>query len=229
MYIMMKIIPLNVIRGEVTWASFAMVLSPRVASKGHDYRVVTLDQTGLYCCVNETQVDTKQHQLCHLMIEITRSQMQAGKMSFLRRVAVRTLRDRMRSSVNWKELRVELLLLIKSGQKKRWRDYVSWPGNALGSRWIIWRRWLGTGRFECLCSDCCPHDLALDNGRRRRNPALGNDPPGLAAVSYAVFSCFLDMKTGWRKAPSVCRCLNNRKPNWQTKMPWFGEVGWSRF
>ncbi len=73
-----------------------------------------------------------------VMTERTRSRIQAAKMSFLRRVAGRSLRDRVRSSVTREELRVEPLLLhIETGSAEvarasvpdaswtRWRDYVS--------------------------------------------------------------------------------------------------------
>ena len=52
-----------------------------------------------------------------VMTERTRSQIQAAEMSFLRRVAGRSLRDRVRSSVTREELRVEPLLHhIERGQ-----------------------------------------------------------------------------------------------------------------
>ncbi|KAK3567833.1 hypothetical protein QTP86_027230 [Hemibagrus guttatus] len=54
-----------------------------------------------------------------VMTERVRSQIQAAEMSFLRRVAGRSLRDRVRSSVTREELRVEPLLLhIERGQLK---------------------------------------------------------------------------------------------------------------
>ena len=53
------------------------------------------------------------------MTERTRSQIQAAEMSFLRRVAGRSLRDRVRSSVTREELRVKPLLFhIERGQLK---------------------------------------------------------------------------------------------------------------
>ncbi len=55
-----------------------------------------------------------------VMTERTRSRIQAAEMCFLRRVAGRSLRDRVRSSVIREELRVEPLLLhIERGQL-RW-------------------------------------------------------------------------------------------------------------
>ncbi len=59
-----------------------------------------------------------------VMTERTRSRTQAAEMSFLRRVAGRSLRDRVRSSVTREELRVEPLLLhIERGQL-RWLGYL---------------------------------------------------------------------------------------------------------
>ncbi|KAA0706920.1 hypothetical protein E1301_Tti002240 [Triplophysa tibetana] len=59
-----------------------------------------------------------------VMTERTRSRIQAAEMSFLCRVAGRSLRDRVRSSVTWEELRVEPLLLhIERGQL-RWLGHL---------------------------------------------------------------------------------------------------------
>ncbi|KAK3547092.1 hypothetical protein QTP86_011400 [Hemibagrus guttatus] len=59
-----------------------------------------------------------------VMTERVRSRIQAAEMSFLRRVAGRSLRDRVRSSVTREELGVELLLLhIKRGQL-RWLGHL---------------------------------------------------------------------------------------------------------
>ncbi|KAK3512527.1 hypothetical protein QTP70_015639 [Hemibagrus guttatus] len=59
-----------------------------------------------------------------VMTKRVRSQIQAAKMSFLRRVAGRSLRDRVRSSVTWEELGVEPLLLhIERGQL-RWLGHL---------------------------------------------------------------------------------------------------------
>ncbi|KAK3555124.1 hypothetical protein QTP86_010013 [Hemibagrus guttatus] len=65
-----------------------------------------------------------------VMIERIRSLIQAAKMSFLHRVAGRSLRDRVRSFVTQEELRVEPLLLhIERGQL-RWLGHLFWmpPG-----------------------------------------------------------------------------------------------------
>ncbi|KAK3540137.1 hypothetical protein QTP70_026880 [Hemibagrus guttatus] len=63
------------------------------------------------------------HELC-VMTERVRSWIQVAKMSFLRRVVGRSLRDRVRSSVTWKELGVEVLLLhIERGQL-RWLGHL---------------------------------------------------------------------------------------------------------
>ncbi|KAK3574546.1 hypothetical protein QTP86_009546 [Hemibagrus guttatus] len=59
-----------------------------------------------------------------VMTERVRSRIQAAEMSFLRRVAGRSLRDRVRSSVTREELRVEPLLLhIERGQL-RWLGHL---------------------------------------------------------------------------------------------------------
>ncbi|KAK3529276.1 hypothetical protein QTP70_024824 [Hemibagrus guttatus] len=55
-----------------------------------------------------------------VMTERVRSRIQAAKMSFLHRVAGRSLRDRVRSSVTREELGVELLLLHIERGKLRW-------------------------------------------------------------------------------------------------------------
>ncbi|KAK3555547.1 hypothetical protein QTP86_021786, partial [Hemibagrus guttatus] len=61
-----------------------------------------------------------------VMTKGVRSQIQAAEMSFLRRVAGRSLRDRVRSSVTWEELGVEPLLLhIERGQL-RWLRHLFW-------------------------------------------------------------------------------------------------------
>ncbi|KAK3561961.1 hypothetical protein QTP86_019076, partial [Hemibagrus guttatus] len=59
-----------------------------------------------------------------VMTERVRSRIQAAEMSFLRRVAGHSLRDRVRSSVTWEKLGVELLLLhIERGQL-RWLGHL---------------------------------------------------------------------------------------------------------
>ncbi len=55
-----------------------------------------------------------------VMTERTRSRIQAAEMSFIRRVARRSLRDRVRSSVTREELRVEPLLLDIERSQLRW-------------------------------------------------------------------------------------------------------------
>ncbi|KAK3556314.1 hypothetical protein QTP70_007118 [Hemibagrus guttatus] len=64
-----------------------------------------------------------------VMTERVRSRIQAAEMSFLRRVAGRSLRDRVRSSVTREELRVEPLLLhIERGQlRSTWRGVPGMP------------------------------------------------------------------------------------------------------
>ncbi|KAK3560105.1 hypothetical protein QTP86_033893, partial [Hemibagrus guttatus] len=69
-----------------------------------------------------------------VMTERVRSRIQAPEMSFLRRVAGRSLRDRVRSSVTREELGVEPLLLhIERGQL-RWLGHLFWmpPGRLPG-------------------------------------------------------------------------------------------------
>jgi hypothetical protein len=59
-----------------------------------------------------------------VMTERTRSRIQAAEMSFLRRVAGRTLRDRVRSSVTREELGVESLLLHVERSQLRWLGHL---------------------------------------------------------------------------------------------------------
>ncbi|KAK7925839.1 hypothetical protein WMY93_008149 [Mugilogobius chulae] len=59
-----------------------------------------------------------------VMTERTRSQIQAVEMSFLRRVAGRSLRDRVRSSVTREELGVEPLLLHVERSQLRWLGHL---------------------------------------------------------------------------------------------------------
>ncbi len=59
-----------------------------------------------------------------VMTERIRSRIQAAEMSFLRRVAGRSLRDRVRSSVTREELGVEPLLLHIERSQLRWLGYL---------------------------------------------------------------------------------------------------------
>ncbi len=59
-----------------------------------------------------------------VMTKRTRSWIQAAEMSFLRRVAGRTLRDRVRSSVTREELGVEPLLLHIERNQLRWLGHL---------------------------------------------------------------------------------------------------------
>uniref|UniRef100_A0A672GTN4 Reverse transcriptase domain-containing protein n=4 Tax=Salarias fasciatus TaxID=181472 RepID=A0A672GTN4_SALFA len=59
-----------------------------------------------------------------VMTERTRSRIQAAEMSFLRRVAGRSLRDRVRSSVTREELGVEPLLLHIERNQLRWLGHL---------------------------------------------------------------------------------------------------------
>uniref|UniRef100_A0A8C9WAJ3 Reverse transcriptase domain-containing protein n=1 Tax=Scleropages formosus TaxID=113540 RepID=A0A8C9WAJ3_SCLFO len=124
-----------------------------------------------------------------IMTERMRSRIQAAEMSFLRRVAGRTLRDRVRSSVTREELGVEPLLLrrcLLDASLGRCSGLVplggglgadpghvgkttspGWPGNALGFPQRNWRRCAGRGKSGVLCSDCCPRDPAPDKSGGR--------------------------------------------------------------
>ncbi len=101
-----------------------------------------------------------------VMTERTRSRIQAAEMSFLRRVAGRSLRDRVRSSFTREELRVEPLLLhIKRGQL-RWLGHLFRmpPGRLLGKVFRArptgrrprrrprtrWRDYVSRLAWECL-------------------------------------------------------------------------------
>ncbi|TWW71143.1 hypothetical protein D4764_17G0006260 [Takifugu flavidus] len=59
-----------------------------------------------------------------VMTERTRSRVQAAEMSFLRRVAGLSLRDRVRSSAIWEELGVEPLLLRIERSQMRWLGHL---------------------------------------------------------------------------------------------------------
>ena len=69
-----------------------------------------------------------------VMTERTRSRIQAAEMSFLLRVAGRSLRDRVRSSVTREELGVEPLLLHVQRSQLRWLGHLFWmpPGRLPG-------------------------------------------------------------------------------------------------
>ncbi len=121
-----------------------------------------------------------------VMTERTRSRIQAAEMSFLRRVAGRSLRDRVRSSVTREELRVEPLLLHVERSQLRWLGHLyqmppgrlpgkvdaggtmslGWPGKASGSPWKSWRKCLGRGKSGHPCLDCCPRDPAPDKQKK---------------------------------------------------------------
>ncbi|CAL9694307.1 unnamed protein product [Knipowitschia caucasica] len=79
-----------------------------------------------------------------VMTERTRSRIQAVEMSFLRRVAGRSLRDRVRSSVTREELGVEPLLLHVERNQLRWLGHLFRmpPGRLPGE--VFWAR--PTGR-----------------------------------------------------------------------------------
>ncbi|KAK0147747.1 hypothetical protein N1851_012535 [Merluccius polli] len=116
-------------------------------------------------------------------------------MSFLRRVAGLSLRDRVRSSVIREELGVDpLLLRIERSQMRwlghldrmppwagptgrrprgrprtRWRDSgesLGWPGNASGSPGKSWTKWLGRGKFGLPCLGCFPRNPTPDKRKK---------------------------------------------------------------
>ncbi|XP_061892442.1 uncharacterized protein LOC133642332 [Entelurus aequoreus] len=128
-----------------------------------------------------------------VMTERTRSRVQAAEMSFLRRVAGLSLRDRVRSSVIRKELKVKPLLLHmersqmvrmpperlpkevfrarptgrrpRGRPRTRWEDYV-WPGNASGSPRKSWTKWMGRRKSRLPCLGCCPRDPTSDKRKK---------------------------------------------------------------
>jgi len=120
---------------------------------------------------------------CHelwVVTEITRSRIQAAKMSFLRRVAGLSLRDSVRSSDIRRELGVEQLIFRVERSQLRWFGHlIRMPPQAQGFSGhvrlrgdpeadpeppggIIYLIWLGTprdlpgGARECLRMDGCP-------------------------------------------------------------------------
>ena len=129
-----------------------------------------------------------------VVTERTRSRIQAAEMSFLRRVAGRSLRDRVRSSVTRRELGVEPLLLHVERSQLRWLGHLercfghvppggdpgegpgpggetmslSWPGNASGSPETSWRRCARIGKFGRPCFDCCLRDPTPDERKKTR-------------------------------------------------------------
>ncbi|KAI3360279.1 hypothetical protein L3Q82_014587 [Scortum barcoo] len=119
-----------------------------------------------------------------VMTERTRSRIQAAEMSFLRRVAGRSLRDRVRSSVTREELGVEPLLLHIE------RSQLRWPGH-------LFR--MPPGRLPREVFQACP------TGRRPRGrprtrwrdyvsrlawERLGVPPEELEEVSGATVAAF---------------------------------------
>ncbi|CAB1416408.1 unnamed protein product [Pleuronectes platessa] len=84
------------------------------------------------------------------MTERTRSRVQAAEMSFLRRVAGVSLRDRVRSSVIREELGLEPLLLYLERSQLRWFGHLSWS------------MWPGKGKSGAPCLSCSPRDPTPD-------------------------------------------------------------------
>ena len=116
-------------------------------------------------------------------------------MSFFRRLARISLKDRVRSSDIWERLRVELLLLLHIERSQlRWvRHVVKMPPGSmpiweetpgqpkdtlerlyflawevLVSPWRSWWKWLGRGTSGSPCTNCCPHDLDPDKQQKMR-------------------------------------------------------------
>ncbi|KAK3512519.1 hypothetical protein QTP70_015647, partial [Hemibagrus guttatus] len=124
---------------------------------------------------------TYSHELW-VMTERVRSRIQAAEMSFLRRVAGRSLRDRVRSSVTREELGAEPLLLhIKRGQL-RWLGHLfrmppgRLPGEVFracptgkrprGRPRTRWRDYVSRLAWECL--GVPPEELEEVSGERER-------------------------------------------------------------
>ena len=90
------------------------------------------------------------------MTEITRSRVQAANMSFLRKVAGLSLRDRVRSSVIREELGVDPLLLRVERSQMRWLGHLvrmppgRLPGEVFRARPTGRRSW---GRPRTLCGE----------------------------------------------------------------------------
>ena len=124
-----------------------------------------------------------------VMTERTRSRVQAAEMSFLRRVAGLSLRDRVRSSVIREELGVDPLLLRVERSQMRWLGHLvrmppghlpgeedpghagetmslGWLGNASGSPRKSWTKWLGKGKSGLPCLGCCPRDPTPDKQQK---------------------------------------------------------------
>ncbi|KAK3507140.1 hypothetical protein QTP70_008534 [Hemibagrus guttatus] len=152
-----------------------------------------------------------------VMTERVRSRIQAAEMSFLRRMAGRSLRDRLRSSVTREELGVEPLLLhIKRGQL-RWLGHLFWmplgrlPGEVFracptgkrpqGRPRTRWRDYVSRLAWERL--GVPPEELEVVSGEREDtggdNMNLTPLSDNLAAWKLLVSQWVLDtIKKGYR-------------------------------
>ncbi|GAA6083797.1 uncharacterized protein LOC111191400, partial [Tachysurus ichikawai] len=115
-----------------------------------------------------------------VMTKRTRSWIQADEMSFLCRVAGRSLRERVRSSVTREELRVEPLLLHIERSQLRWLGHLfrmlpgSLPGEVSracptgrrprGRPRTRWRDYVSRLAWECL--DIPPEELEEVSGEK---------------------------------------------------------------
>ncbi len=116
------------------------------------------------------------------MTERTISWIQAAEMSFLRRVAGRSLRDRVRSSVTREELKVEPLLLDIERSQLRWLGHLFWvppwclPGAFRGAS----HREETLGKTQDMLEGLSPDwpGNALVSPRRSRRKCLGRGKSG---------------------------------------------------
>ncbi|KAI3362770.1 hypothetical protein L3Q82_001822 [Scortum barcoo] len=106
--------------GAVRVRSYAVGVPDRRGEEGAEPKGVKLS---IYRSIYRVPTLTYGHELW-VMTERTRSRIQAAEMSFLRRVAGRSLRDRVRSSVTREELGVEPLLLHIERSQLRWLGHL---------------------------------------------------------------------------------------------------------
>ena len=125
-----------------------------------------------------------------VMTERIRSRIQAAEMSFLRRVAGRSLRDRVRSSVTREDLGVEPLLLHIERSQMRWLGHLFWKPPGRLPREVSWHVPLGgdprktQGTLERLCR---PAGLGTpwDPPRRAGGSVRGEGSLGVPAQTAA--------------------------------------------
>ncbi|TWW74403.1 hypothetical protein D4764_14G0004060 [Takifugu flavidus] len=147
---------------QVPWG---LVNDVRSRDRGHRSVVVKreLSQKGKLSIYRSIFVPTLTygHELW-VMTKRTRSRVQAAEMSFLRRVAGLSLRDRVRSSAIREELGVEPLLLRVERSQMKWLGHLvrmppgSLPGEVFracpsgGRSWTCWRDSVSRLVWECL-------------------------------------------------------------------------------